>query len=117
MDINLNINVNVVGLNGVVEPEIKKPIVNRFDDDLSNLSPKLERYAVVEYLVRRGKIKPTHKAIRSLGVGDGYAKHYMERMVTRKVITKPSPGKAGKVRDVAKLANDVDKFEKLIRAA
>lgn len=75
-----------------------------------------QRYQVVEYLVRRGAVKPSTRAIKALGIGSTNCQHYIERMVKNGVVVKGGQGKASKLVDSMQLAEPVEKFEQLIAA-
>lgn len=76
------------------------------------------RYQVVEYLVRRGAVRPSTRAIKSLGIGSTNAQHYLDRMASKKegVIIKGGPGKASKLVESKRIHDPVEKFERLIAA-
>lgn len=73
------------------------------------------RFLLVEYLVLTGKVpKPTNRAIRALGIGDAYAKQYIERMENRGNIKRHGQGKANTVVESRRIHKEIDRFERLI---
>lgn len=71
---------------------------------------------MVEYLVCRGKVKPSTRAIRALGIGAEYVAQYIDRMAKRGSITKHGKGKTPTLVESRRIETPVDKFERLIAA-